>query len=86
MPTDEVLTAELATVRYSYTSSGKLKVETKDEMKKRGLRSCDLADAFVLTFAGASQARWGAGMSRTHSERPRPTHANSRYSPHRWHG
>ena len=86
VPTDEVLCAELATVRYSFSSSGKLRVETKDEMKKRGLRSCDLADAFVLTFAGASQMRWGAGMSRTRSDKPRPTKANSRYSPLRWHG
>jgi len=32
-------------------SSGKLKVESRDEMEKRGQRSPDVADAFVLTFA-----------------------------------
>jgi hypothetical protein len=42
---------ELSGIRYKYLSSGKLKVEGKDEMKKRGQRSPDVADAFVLTFA-----------------------------------
>ena len=39
-------------MRYSITSNGKFKAEGKDSMKKRGLKSPDLADAFVLTFAG----------------------------------
>jgi hypothetical protein len=30
---------------------GKMVVESKADMKKRGLRSPDLADAFLLTFA-----------------------------------
>ena len=37
--------------KYRYTSTGKLQVEAKDEMKKRGVRSPDLADAFIMTFA-----------------------------------
>ena len=51
MPKDEQLIAELATVRYKFTSNGKMQVESKDEIRKRGLASPDLADAFVLTFA-----------------------------------
>ena len=47
---------ELATVRYGIKSDGKIKVESKDEMKKRGLPSPDVADAFVLTFAEAGAA------------------------------
>jgi hypothetical protein len=31
-------------------SNGKIKVEDKDEMKKRGVRSPNLADALNLTF------------------------------------
>ena len=38
-------------MRYGIKSDGKIKVESKDEMKKRGLPSPDVADAFVLTFA-----------------------------------
>lgn len=45
------LIGELSSVRYKYTSSGKIQVEGKDEMKKRGLHSPNLADALCLTFA-----------------------------------
>lgn len=59
MVEDEELMAELCTVKYAFTSTGKVKVESKDEMKKRGLRSCDLADSFVLTFAEAGvESNW----------------------------
>jgi hypothetical protein len=47
----ETLAKELTQPRYKYQSSGKIKVESKDEMKKRGLRSPDIADALMLTFA-----------------------------------
>ena len=46
----------MATVRYGIKSDGKIKVESRDEMKKRGLPSPDVADAFVLTFAEAGAA------------------------------
>ena len=51
---DSKLIDELAMVRYSHTSNGKLKVESKDEIKKRTRlkESCDLADSFLLTLAG----------------------------------
>jgi hypothetical protein len=52
---DEVLCAELCLPRYSYQSNGKLKVESKDDMKKRMPRSPDVADAFCLTFGDAAQ-------------------------------
>jgi hypothetical protein len=52
---DSKLVDELAMVRYSFTSNGKIKVESKDEIKKRtrDRSSPDLADSFLLTFAGA---------------------------------
>jgi hypothetical protein len=34
-----------------FTSNGKIQIESKDEIKKRGLASPDKADAFCLTFA-----------------------------------
>jgi hypothetical protein len=52
---DEKLIAQLCTVRYQYQSSGKIKVEGKEDMQKRGLRSPDEADAFILTFAGGTK-------------------------------
>ena len=51
LPQDEQLITELATVRYKFTSNGKLQIEAKEDIRKRGLPSPDLADAFVLTFA-----------------------------------
>jgi len=43
--------AELSLPAYQVLSTGKIQVETKDEMKKPVARSPDLADSFCLTFA-----------------------------------
>ena len=43
---------------------GTLKVESKDEMKRRGVASPDVADAFCLTFAGTAGLVTRGGMSR----------------------
>lgn len=51
LPRDEQLVNELSSPRYSFMSNGKLKLESKDDMKRRGLASPDRADSFVLTFA-----------------------------------
>jgi len=62
IPDDEKLIAELTAPTFTFLSTGKMKVEGKDEMKRRGLKSPDLADAFVLTFAGqAARAGSAAG-------------------------
>lgn len=47
----ERLIAEMTTIKYDLTSTGKLLMESKSDMKKRGHKSPDLADAFFLTFA-----------------------------------
>lgn len=49
-PLRNKLTAELSTPIYAYLPSGKIKVEGKDEMKRRGVSSPNLADAFVLSM------------------------------------
>jgi hypothetical protein len=51
IPDRDDLHADLCGVRYSYDSSGRLRLEKKEDMKKRGLRSPDLADALALTLA-----------------------------------
>ena len=51
MPQDDALIADLTAPTYTFRSTGKMVVERKEEMKKRGMRSPDLADAFLLTFA-----------------------------------
>ena len=54
LPNDEDLIQELTTPLYGYASNGKLLVESKADLKKRGQRSPDLADAFILTFANGN--------------------------------
>lgn len=62
IPNDDRLISELATVRYKFASNGKRQIESKDEIKKRGLKSPDVADSFVLTFASdATTALYGVG-------------------------
>jgi phage terminase large subunit len=50
----EDLAGEMASVKYRLNSSGQLVVESKDDMKRRGLRSSDIADSLLLTFAPGS--------------------------------
>ena len=64
LPTDDRLKAELATVRYNYTSSGRVKIESKSDLKKRGVASPDSADAFVLTFASDAGTAIGGRSNR----------------------
>jgi hypothetical protein len=63
IPEQEELIHELTSLRFKVLSSGKFKAEGKDEMKRRGLRSPDLADSFVLTFAGQAVRASGAVSS-----------------------
>jgi hypothetical protein len=42
---------QLANIKYKFNSAGKLQIESKEEMKKRGLTSPDIADALCLSFA-----------------------------------
>ena len=57
MPQDDALIAELTAPTYTFSSTGKMVVESKADMKKRGVRSPDLADAFLLTFAYGERRR-----------------------------
>lgn len=50
LPDDDILISQLATRKWRMTSKRKMILESKDDMKKRGLKSPDRADAYVLTF------------------------------------
>lgn len=58
LPPDDDLTGDLTTPRWSITSSGKVKVESKDDIRSRLGRSPDVGDAVVLAF-------WGSGEGQT---------------------
>ncbi len=50
LPPDDELTQELTSIRWEPKSNGKIKIEEKDEIKKRLGRSPDKADAVALTY------------------------------------
>jgi hypothetical protein len=56
------LAGELTSTRFTIDSSGRTCVESKDQMKRRGLRSCDLADALGVTFYSSGVIGPGAAL------------------------
>lgn len=72
---DEYLIDELAMPRFTFTSNGKLQVESKSDMKKRGVASPNRADAFLLTLA--EDATIAAGKA-THRDWAKPLKRNIR--------
>ena len=53
-PDDDDLAAQLGTLKFKYTARGQVLIESKDDMKKRGLPSPDRADTLMLLFADVS--------------------------------
>lgn len=51
LPGDQALLGEIMVPHFGFTSSGQLKLESKESIKGRGFKSPDLADALALTFA-----------------------------------
>ena len=51
LPENPELLADLTAPTYSYNMSGRLVMESKDDLRKRGISSPDLADAVATTFA-----------------------------------
>jgi hypothetical protein len=51
LPEDRSLSADLTAVDYGYDASDAIRLERKDDMRKRGLASPDDGDALALTFA-----------------------------------
>ena len=51
IPKNRELADDLISVEYSFTPSNRIQLEKKEDMKRRGLASPDLADALALTFA-----------------------------------
>lgn len=55
-PDDDQLASQLGSVKWELDSKGRVRIESKDKMAKRGLPSPDHADAAVLSFMAG--ARW----------------------------
>jgi len=50
IPDDIKLKGQLCDIRYKYTAKGQLQMESKEEMRSRGSRSPDRADALMMAF------------------------------------
>lgn len=51
-PDSDKLAVELSSVKYFHNTKGKIIIESKDQLAKRGIKSPDYADAFVLLYVG----------------------------------
>jgi len=78
LPPDDLLVGDLSAPRYSVTSSGKIQVESKDEIRKRLGRSTDSGDAVVQACfdaargVGAVFLDWMKAKKANMDENPRP--------------
>lgn len=57
LPEDQTLLSDLTAAQYSFDASNRLKLERKEEIKKRLGKSPDLSDALALTFAYPVQSK-----------------------------
>lgn len=62
----ESLTNELCSPTFAFLSNGKIKVESKHEMKKRGVPSPNLADALCLALYNYKPISANAGLYNSH--------------------
>jgi hypothetical protein len=51
IPDDDELHGDLCSLGYKFNSSGQLQIESKDDLRARGMKSPDTADALALTFS-----------------------------------
>ena len=51
IPDSDELLGDLTSLGYKFDSSGRLQIESKDELRKRGMKSPDTADALAITFS-----------------------------------
>lgn len=57
LPDDRDLLAQLTSIHYSLDRKGRIAVESKDDMRKRGVKSPDRADCWIYAYAtGAGHA------------------------------
>lgn len=57
LPPDNKLAADLTNIKFNYTSRGQIKLESKDEIKKRTGRSPDRGDALAIALAALNQPK-----------------------------
>jgi hypothetical protein len=53
---DDVLAAQLGSIKWTVDSRGRIKIESKDDMRKRGMPSPDRADTIAMAFSRRANA------------------------------
>jgi hypothetical protein len=76
IPDEDAFDLDLTAPGYGFDSNSRMKLESKEDIRKRLGFSPDLGDALALTFAET--------IRRETDARRMPPRANSAYSPHRW--
>ena len=56
IPKDQALIAQLTSRRYAFQSDQRIQLESKKDLKKKGRKSPDEADALTMTFSGKREA------------------------------
>jgi hypothetical protein len=54
IPKDSQLMAQLCDIRYTYNQKGQMQIESKEDMRSRGSKSPDKADALMISYASPS--------------------------------
>ena len=62
--TDDTARSQLAGIRYKHNARGQVVIESKDESRKRGVKSPDRAEAVMLAFAPAPPPAAGGWIER----------------------
>lgn len=57
---DDPTLSQLSGIRYRHNARGQVVIESKDEARKRGVKSPDRAEAVMLAFAEFQRKGWGA--------------------------
>ena len=76
LPDDKELFTDLTGIEYGFDGKNRWVLESKEDMKERGLDSPDSADALALTFHSpvaptkASKETWRSRLKRTRRKRP----------------
>jgi hypothetical protein len=68
IPDDPQLRSELTNLQYGFNAQNEIQLEKKEDMKKRGLSSPDIADALAITFAQMVVPHAHAGGDHHHED------------------
>ena len=66
-PNDTVLVAQLGSVKWGVDSAGRIYIETKEDLKERGLPSPDRADAAIMSTVVRGSVRQTGGANKVKS-------------------